>query len=185
MALRAEVRERRRREWCDCERGAVPSKGRCDLEAGCCHPRNKLDCGRGTRRCPIPFPGSLGRRSVVPLRCAPWRRHTHKCASYDLRRAPRDHPDFDSNALCGGFVPRFLSPHSISIDPGSPMSIKTSAIGFLELPLDSNFRLPTSRTTPGCFRLLLAVVPGRETGWSSRVAKRDAKYPLALRASVY
>jgi len=36
------------------ERGAVSSEGRCDLEAGCWHPRGKLDRGRGTRRCPIP-----------------------------------------------------------------------------------------------------------------------------------
>ena len=39
--------------------------------------------------------GSLERRSGVPLRCAPW----HRSPSYDLRRAPYDHPDFTNNAL--------------------------------------------------------------------------------------
>jgi hypothetical protein len=43
------------------ERGAVPSEGRCDLEAGCRHLRSKLDRGRGTQRCPIPaLPGPSG-----------------------------------------------------------------------------------------------------------------------------
>jgi hypothetical protein len=35
--------------------------------------------------------GKIGRS----LRCAPW----HRSPSYDLRRAPYDHPDFASNAL--------------------------------------------------------------------------------------
>jgi len=43
------------------------------------------------------------------LCCTPW----HRRPSYDLRRAPCDHPDFISNALRGGFVQRFLTyePH--------------------------------------------------------------------------
>jgi hypothetical protein len=31
---------------------------------------------------------------------APW----HRSPSYDLRRAPYDHPDFTSNALCGDLL---------------------------------------------------------------------------------
>lgn len=91
------------------------SEGRCDPEAGCWHPRGELGRDRGTRRCPIPLCGSLGRRSGVPLRCAPWRRSP----SYDLRCAPRDHPNFDSNALCGGFAQRFPRRRSGRSDNGS------------------------------------------------------------------
>jgi hypothetical protein len=45
--------------------------------------------------------GKIGRSQ----RCTPW----HRRPSYNLRRAPCDHPDFISNALRGGFVQRFLS----------------------------------------------------------------------------
>src|SRR5690242_7950905 len=48
--------------------------------------------------------GPLGRRFSAPLHYTPW----HRRPSYDLRRAPCDHPDFTSNALRGGFVHRFL-----------------------------------------------------------------------------
>ena len=57
---------------------------------------------------PLPdprFAGPLGRRFWAPLRYTPWRRRP----SYDLRRAPCDHPDFTSNALREGFVQRFLT----------------------------------------------------------------------------
>ena len=37
-------------------------------------------------------------------RCAP----RHRSPSYDLRRAPRNHPHFASNAIRGGFNQRFL-----------------------------------------------------------------------------
>src|SRR5690242_16680315 len=60
-----------------------------------------------SRRPPLPdphFAGPLGRRFWAPQRCTPW----HRRPSYDLRRAPCDHPDFIHNALRGGFIQRFL-----------------------------------------------------------------------------
>ena len=53
---------------------------------------------RGLDTPPLPdprFAGPLGRRSGAPWRCSP----CHRSPRYDLRRAPYDHPDFNSNAL--------------------------------------------------------------------------------------
>jgi hypothetical protein len=49
-------------------------------------------------------PSAAPSRFAGPSCNAPWRRRP----SYDLRRAPCDHPDFTSNALREGFVQRFL-----------------------------------------------------------------------------
>ena len=135
-ALRDEMRERRRREWCD--RGERSSVFRRKMR-----PRSRMltpqirFCAVVTpRRCPIPLCGSLGQRFGASfargltkqitrkapshtgcskigrsLRCASW----HRSPSYDLRRTPCDHPDFDSNALCGGFVQGLPKSHFYSL----------------------------------------------------------------------
>ncbi|HTJ54913.1 MAG TPA: hypothetical protein VL380_05805 [Nitrosospira sp.] len=101
--------------------GAVASEGRCDPVAGCAA-RSSISAVVASPTLPDPcFPRPLGQRSgAAPLRqepakadrlqspvpsgcgkigrswrCAPW----HRSPSYDQRRAPYDHPDFNSNAL--------------------------------------------------------------------------------------
>jgi hypothetical protein len=101
--------------------GAVASEGRCDPVAGCAA-RSSISAVVASPTLPDPCSaGPLGRRSGAPpfarslprqtackapshpgfgkigrsWRCAPW----HRSPSYDQRRAPYDHPDFNSNAL--------------------------------------------------------------------------------------
>jgi len=101
--------------------GAVSSEGRCDPVAGCLRPNKTVVRSKHPLRCPIPalrgpsgdapgrsFARSLTRQTTRKApphkgcskiehswRCAPW----HRSPSYDLRRAPYDHPNFASNAL--------------------------------------------------------------------------------------
>src|SRR5690242_9969883 len=72
---------------------------------------------RRRREWSIPFARSLtkqsARKASSRLGCSKIERSLrytplHRRPSYDLRRAPCDHPDFTSNALRGGFVQRFL-----------------------------------------------------------------------------
>jgi hypothetical protein len=106
VALQDEMRERQQREWCDRGERSSVFRRKMRPRSGMLAPQGKLDRGCGTRRCPIPLSESLERRPGVPLRCASW----YRSPSYDLRRAPRDHPDFDSTALCRGFVQRLPKP---------------------------------------------------------------------------
>ena len=131
-ALRDGMRERRRREWlfpfarsptkqiarkARPTRVAVKSGATAKGQSSAFHrkvrPRSGMRAPKGyiisrSRHPPLPdprFAGPLGRRFWAPLRYTPW----HRRPSYDLRRAPCDHPDFTRNALRGGFVQRFLS----------------------------------------------------------------------------
>ncbi len=85
--------------------GAVSSEGRCDPAAGCRRPRRRKR-GQASPSLPGPrYAGPLGQRFGAPLRCTPW----HRRPSYDLCRAPCEHPDFTDNALRGGLVQGFPS----------------------------------------------------------------------------
>src|SRR5690348_2167527 len=78
------------------EGGAVSSEGRCDPVAGCTphHFRAAVVASPS-----LPAPASRVPRATLrgARRCTPW----HRSPSYDLRRAPCDHPDFTCNALHG------------------------------------------------------------------------------------
>ena len=132
------MRERRRREWCDRGERSSVFRRKMRPRSGMLTPQIRFRAVVTPRRWPIPLCGSLGQRFGVSfarsltkqiackapsrpgcskirrsLRCAP----RHRSPSYDLRRVPRDHSDFDSNALRGGFVqrsPRF-SPDPVSL----------------------------------------------------------------------
>ena len=89
-ALRDRMRERRRSEWSTpFARSLTKRAARKALSRSGC--------------------GKIGRS----LRYTPW----HRRPSYDLRRAPCDHPDFTSNALRGGFVQRFPSSSARGFTP--------------------------------------------------------------------
>ncbi|SFU30709.1 hypothetical protein SAMN05216417_10196 [Nitrosospira multiformis] len=83
VALQDEMRESRRREWLTPFARSLTKQmaSKAPSHPGC---------------------SKIGRS----LRCASW----YRSPSYDLRRAPRDHPDFDSTALCRGFVQRLPKP---------------------------------------------------------------------------
>src|SRR5690242_21104772 len=76
------------------EGGAVSAEGRCDPVAGCT-PHQFVATVVASPS--LPDPTSRVPRATLrgARRCAPW----HRSPSYDLRRAPGDHPDFTGNAL--------------------------------------------------------------------------------------
>jgi hypothetical protein len=76
------MRERRRREW------LTPFAKSLTRQTACKAPSH-------------PGCGKIGRS----WRCAPW----HRSPSYDQRRAPYDHPDFNSNALSEDLFSGFLN----------------------------------------------------------------------------
>ena len=80
-------------------------------DASCC----KKHCKMGRSCCRSRTPSFADRvAAAVPPGCGKMRR-LRRCAprlrspSYDLRRAPRIHPRFASNAIRGGLNQRFLS----------------------------------------------------------------------------
>ena len=129
--------------------GAVSSTGRCDPEAECRRPPTMRS--RHPRRCPIPAPQrpsadalgpppfarSLTRQTACKAtshpgcgkigrlwHCAPW----HRSPSYDQRRAPYDHPDFNSNALREDLFSSSLSVLPICCNPEISAARKRTAI---------------------------------------------------------
>ena len=138
MTLRDGMHERRRREWCD--RGGrsslfqrkmrprsgmpAPQQYHAAVEASPPLPdpasRNPSCYALGhpfarslTRQTARKAPSHLGCGKIeCSWRCAPW----HRSPSYDLRRAPYDHPDFTSNALNEDLFRASFMPDSGSSD---------------------------------------------------------------------
>jgi hypothetical protein len=120
--------------------GAVPSTGRCAPEAG----RGIRAAARSLlRRAPrvtlwgAPLRRRLTRQTACKApshpgcgkigrswRCAPW----HRSPSYDQRRAPYDHPDFNSNALSEDLFSSSLSVLPIRCNPEISAARKRTAI---------------------------------------------------------
>ena len=113
--------------------GAVASEGRCDPAAGCTPQssisavaaspsaaRSRFAGPSGNALGRPPFARSLTRQTACKApshpgcgkigrswRCAPW----YRSPSYDQRRAPYDHPDFNSNALSEDLFSGSLASH--------------------------------------------------------------------------
>ena len=118
------MRERRRREWCDREGLSSTFRRKMRSRSGMHAPSQSIIAvaaspsaarsrfaGPSGNALGAPFATSLTRQAARKApshpgcgkigrswRCAPW----HRSPSYDQRRAPYDHPDFNSNALSEG-----------------------------------------------------------------------------------